>query len=132
MICTVGWRLLLLLMTATRKLSVPFGLVTITSQRLQKLIEWVCSCNISYGTQMKEKIRLTGLLLGKHHECIITNPNQCVLQCNGNIPVHFQRKKFKVTPSAWKVMLTIFRDSRGVLLAHLQKRGENANSIAYC
>jgi hypothetical protein len=34
-----------------------------------------------------------------------------------------------VTPSDGKVMLTEFRDSQGVLLAHLQKRGENVNSV---
>ena len=32
-------------------------------------------------------------------------------------------QKFKVTPSAGKVMLTKFWDSQGVLLAHFQKRG---------
>jgi hypothetical protein len=37
--------------------------------------------------QMKEKICLTGLLLGTNHGCSTTNPNQSVLQCNGNIPV---------------------------------------------
>lgn len=36
--------------------------------------------------------------------------------------------KFKVTPSAGKVMLTVFWDSQGVLLAHFQKRGENVNA----
>jgi hypothetical protein len=41
-------------------------------------------------------------------------------------------KKFKVMPSAGKVMLTIFWDSEGVLLAHFQKRGENVNSSSYC
>jgi hypothetical protein len=82
---------------------------------------------LSYGMQMKAKIRLTGLLLGTNHGRITTNPNQSVLQCNGNISVHF-----KVTPSAGKVMLTVFRDSRGVLLVHFKKRGENVNSASYC
>jgi hypothetical protein len=41
-------------------------------------------------------------------------------------------KKFKVTPSAWKVMLTVFWDSQGVLLAHFQNRGEYVNSASYC
>jgi hypothetical protein len=36
-------------------------------------------------------------------------------------------KKFKVTPSAGKVVITVFCDSQGVLLAHFQKRGENVN-----
>jgi hypothetical protein len=43
-----------------------------------------CPCNISYSMQMKEKICLTGLLLGTNHGCITTKPNQIVLQCNRN------------------------------------------------
>jgi hypothetical protein len=83
---------------------------------------------------MKEKICLTGLLEGTNHGCIITNPNQSVFKCNGNIPVHLQLKisKFKVTPSAGKVMHIAFLDSQGVLLAHFQKHGENLNSSSYC
>jgi hypothetical protein len=43
-------------------------------------------------------------------------------------------KTFKgtTTPSAGKVMFTMFWDSQGVLLAHFQKRGENVNSASYC
>jgi histone-lysine N-methyltransferase SETMAR len=41
-------------------------------------------------------------------------------------------KKFKVMPSAGKVMLTVFWDSQGVLLAHFQKHGDNVNSASYC
>jgi hypothetical protein len=43
-------------------------------------------------------------------------------------------KKFKVTciPSIGRVMLTVFWDSPGVLLAHFQKRDENMNSASYC
>jgi hypothetical protein len=41
-------------------------------------------------------------------------------------------KKCKVTPSAGKVMLTVFWDSQVVLLAHFQKWGENVNSASYC
>jgi hypothetical protein len=85
---------------------------------------------------MKEKIRvcLTGLLLGTNHGCIITNQNQSVLQCNGNIQVHLQPKssKFKATPSAGKVMLIVFWYSQGVLLAHFRKRAENVNSASCC
>jgi hypothetical protein len=42
-------------------------------------------------------------------------------------------KKFQVTsmPSAGNVMLTVFLDSQGVLLAHIQKCGENVNSASY-
>jgi histone-lysine N-methyltransferase SETMAR len=57
-----------------------------------------------------------------------------VLQCNAKIPAHLQQKssKFKITQLAGKVMLIVFWDSQGVLLAHFQKRGENVNSAAYC
>jgi hypothetical protein len=40
-------------------------------------------------------------------------------------------RKFKVMPSAGKVMLTVFLDSRVILLAHFQKHGENMNSSSY-
>jgi hypothetical protein len=41
-------------------------------------------------------------------------------------------KKFKVMPSAGKVMLTMFWDSQGILLAHFQMCGANVNSALYC
>jgi histone-lysine N-methyltransferase SETMAR len=41
-------------------------------------------------------------------------------------------KKFKVAPSAGKVMLTVFWDSQGVLFTYFQKHGENVNSASYC
>jgi hypothetical protein len=82
--------------------------------------------------QIKKKICLTGLLLGTNQGCITTNPNQSSLYCNGNIPVHLQLKssKFKVTPSTGKAILTLFLDSQGVLLTHIQKHGENVNSAS--
>jgi histone-lysine N-methyltransferase SETMAR len=40
-------------------------------------------------------------------------------------------KKFKVTPSAGKVMRTMFWVSQEVLLVHFQKRGKNVNSASY-
>jgi hypothetical protein len=40
--------------------------------------------------------------------------------------------KFTSTPSFGKVMLTVFWDSQGVLLANFQKRGENVTSASYC
>jgi histone-lysine N-methyltransferase SETMAR len=60
-----------------------------------------------------------------------------VHQCNGNVPPHLlvkkkKNKQIKVTPSAWKVMLTVFWDSQGVVLVHLQKRGKIMNSTSYC
>jgi hypothetical protein len=84
--------------------------------------------------QMKEKICITGLLLGMNHEFITTNQKQNVLQCNGHIPVHLQAKssKFKVRSSAGKVMLSVFWDSQGVPLAHLQKFVANVNPASYC
>jgi hypothetical protein len=39
-------------------------------------------------------------------------------------------KKFKVMPSAGKVVLTMFWDSQEVLLAHFQKHGANVNSAS--
>jgi histone-lysine N-methyltransferase SETMAR len=41
------------------------------------------------------------------------------------------KKKIKVSPWAEKVMLTVFCDSQGVLLAHFQKC-ENMKSASYC
>jgi hypothetical protein len=70
--------------------------------------------------QMKEKICLTGLLLGA---------SLPVLQCNPSSP---SAKMFKVTPSAEKVGLSVFWDSQGVLSVHFQKRGDNVNSESYC
>jgi hypothetical protein len=63
--------------------------------------------------------------MGTNHGCITTNPNQSMLQYNGNIPVHLQPKSsnFKVMPPAGKVMLTMFWDS--------QKHGENVNSTLF-
>jgi histone-lysine N-methyltransferase SETMAR len=40
-------------------------------------------------------------------------------------------KKFKVMPSGGKVMLAVFWDSKGILLAHFQKYGENVNFASY-
>jgi hypothetical protein len=39
---------------------------------------------------------------------------------------------FTFMPSAGKVMLIVFWDSQGVLLAHFQKCGENVNFASYC
>jgi hypothetical protein len=92
-----------------------------------KWTEWVCSCNIFYGIEMKEKIRL---LLGTNHGCITTDPNHRGLQFTSSSP---SAKKYKVsrTPSVGKLMLTVFGDSQGVVLARFQKRGKNVNSASY-
>jgi hypothetical protein len=42
-----------------------------------------------------------------------------------------ETSQFKVMQLAGKVMLTMFWDSQGVLLAHFQKSGENVNSASY-
>ena len=44
-------------------------------------------------------------------------------------PAH---KKFKVTPSAGKVMLTVFWDCQGVMLAESQPRDHTVTSASYC
>ena len=41
-------------------------------------------------------------------------------------------KKFKITPSAGKVMLTVFWDYQGVLLTNFQKKGDTVTSLSYC
>jgi hypothetical protein len=41
-------------------------------------------------------------------------------------------KNFKVIPLAGKVMLAVFWNSQGLLLANFQKCGENVNSASYC
>jgi hypothetical protein len=47
---------------------------------------------------------------------------RAAVQCKH--PSSLSVKEFKVTPSAGKVILTVFWDSWGVLLAHFQKRVE--------
>jgi hypothetical protein len=44
--------------------------------------------------QMKEKICLTGLLLGKNHGCITINLSQGMLQCYGNTQFTFNQKDY--------------------------------------
>ena len=40
--------------------------------------------------------------------------------------------KFKVVPSASKVMSTVFWDMRGVLLVEFQEHGRTVNTSSYC
>ncbi|GBO09526.1 hypothetical protein AVEN_63537-1 [Araneus ventricosus] len=42
------------------------------------------------------------------------------------------RKKFKVSPSTWKLILTVFWDMKGVLLAEFVPRGSTVNSAIHC
>jgi hypothetical protein len=39
---------------------------------------------------------LNTFLLRTNHGCTTTNPNQSVLQCNGNIPVHLKPKRLRL------------------------------------
>jgi histone-lysine N-methyltransferase SETMAR len=54
--------------------------------------------------------------------------------CFRKRPSSLSTKKNNVTSttSTGKIMLTVFWDSQGVLLAHFQRRRENANSVSYC
>ena len=52
------------------------------------------------------------------------------MQCkHSTSPAH---KKFKVTPSARKVMLTVFWDCQGILLTEFQQRDHTVTSASYC
>jgi hypothetical protein len=79
-----------------------------TEESRKKWTEWICPCNISYSMQMKEMICLTGLLLGTNHGCITSNPNQSVLQCNGNIPIHHQTKSLRLRRHLRRLWLPCF------------------------
>jgi histone-lysine N-methyltransferase SETMAR len=57
----------------------------------------------------------------------VPNPNQTVLQGNGNIPIHLQQKSLRLLI----YHQTISWDGQGVLLPHFQKHGENVNSASY-
>jgi hypothetical protein len=73
-------------------------------------------------------IAVTGDESWVHHD----QPKSKCASMNGNIPVHLQLKSFMGIPSTWNVMLAVFWDSQGVLLAHFQMCGENVNSASYC
>jgi hypothetical protein len=80
--------------------------------------------------QMKETICLTGLLLVMNHGCVTTNPNQSMIQQN---PVLLQPESLRLRHQLGTLAkLTVFWDSHVVLLAHVQKHGENVNSASYC
>jgi hypothetical protein len=46
-------------------------------------------------------------------------------------PTSPRRKKFKVTPSAGKVMATVFWDAEGVILVDIMPRGQTITSDLY-
>jgi hypothetical protein len=80
---------------------------------------------MSYGMQMMEKIfnrivTRTGDESWVHHYQL--ESKRASLQWKH--PSSPSTKNFKVTSSAGKVMLTLFWDYQGVLLAHFQKRGD--------
>jgi histone-lysine N-methyltransferase SETMAR len=64
----------------------------------------------------------------------IYEPNSKCASMQWKHPTSLSRstKNVKVTSLARKFMLTVFRNSQGVLLAHFQKRGENVNSASHC
>jgi histone-lysine N-methyltransferase SETMAR len=53
------------------------------------------------------------------------------MQWNHPISLSRSTKKFKVTPSAGKVMLCVLWDPQGVLLIDFQKHGEKVNSTSH-
>jgi hypothetical protein len=57
----------------------------------------------------------------------ITSPRQSVRR----LPPKRRRKKIKVTPSSRKVMLTVFWDHEGILLAAFQPQGQTVNTDSY-
>jgi hypothetical protein len=64
-----------------------------------------------------------------HHYSYQPKSKCASMQCKH--PSSRSTKRFKVTPSAGKVMLTVLWDSQEVLLAHFQKHGGNMNSALY-
>jgi hypothetical protein len=99
----------------------------------RKLTEWVCSGNTSYGMQMKEKICLTGLLLGMNHGCITANPNQTTLAANVSLMTKWLRQKstdfyamgFDAVVKRWDpfvaYLLTLSCINNSKVLSHLGK-----------
>jgi hypothetical protein len=61
----------------------------------------------------------------------ITSLRERVHLCSGNI-LRRLPKKFKVTPSSRKVMLTVFWYHEGILLTAFQPQGQTVNADSYC
>ena len=62
-----------------------------------------------------------------HHYELETKGNQWSdIICN-----HQEKKKFKTTPSAGKLMIAVFWDTDGVILVDVMGRGDTINSDAY-
>jgi hypothetical protein len=71
---------------------------------------------------------LNGIVAGDEIWVHHYQPESKLASLQGKHPSSSSTKKFKVAPSAGKLMFTVFWDSQRVLLAHSQKRGENVNS----
>jgi histone-lysine N-methyltransferase SETMAR len=94
-------------------------------------IKRVCPYNISYCTQMKEKICLTGFYCDESWVLRYQSKSKHA-SVQWKHPSSSSNRKFKVKRSAGKVIFTVFRNSQTVSLAYFQKRGENVNSALYC
>jgi hypothetical protein len=101
------------------------GAQRIQGLRKNKWNRFVLATSLTVREDMLNRI-VTGDESWVHHY----QPESKVLQCNGNIPVHLQTKSLRLR--AEKVMLTMFWDSRGVLLAKFKNHGQNVNSSSYC
>jgi histone-lysine N-methyltransferase SETMAR len=87
---------------------------------------------LRYADEGEETSMLNTIATGEESWVIHYQPESERASMQWKHPSSPSIKTFKVTPSAGKVMLSMFWDSEGVLLAHFQKRGENVNSASYC
>jgi hypothetical protein len=83
--------------------------------------------HVAEGEDMLNRIVTRDESWGHHYQ-----PESKLAPMQWKHPSSPSAKKFKVTntPSAGKVMLTVFWNSQGVLLACFQKRGEIVNSAS--
>ena len=85
---------------------------------------------MQYATEDEDM--LNRIIIGDESWFHHSNLNQNIRHCNGSILLHLlPAKKFKVTSSVGKVMVTLFRDCKGMIIAEFYKRGENVNSQSY-
>jgi hypothetical protein len=87
---------------------------------------------LRYADEREKTSMLNRIVTGDESWVLHYQPESKHASVQWKHPSSPSAKKFKVVPSAGKVMLTVFRDSQGVLLAHFQKRGENVISTSYC
>jgi hypothetical protein len=74
---------------------------------------------------------ITRLLLGTNHGCIVNQTKSKHASVQWKHSSSPSVRRFKVMPSAGKVMHTMFCYSQGVLLAPFLKRGENVDSAVH-